>query len=532
MVTGRELPDLKAIFPHLDLFERVVAENGGLLYIPATQEETPLAASPPQALVKRLQAENLPHLSFGRAIIATREPYEQAILEAVRDLGLEYQIIFNKGSVMALSSGVNKATGLGVALDELGISLHNVAGVGDAENDHAFLLACGLSAAVANALPAVKGTADIVLENPRGAGVVELMARIDKEDAALMPPARHGILVGHARDRDILIPSNGRSVLISGRSGIGKSTLATALTECMCEKKFQFCVFDPEGDYQELEHAICVGDAKTPPTPDAIFALLENARDNVVINTLALEMAERPTFFAQLLPRILSLRARLSRPHWLIIDEAHHLLPADRSDVTVALPEFFNATIFITVHADAVAPAVLRSVDTVIALGDHASEVISSFCKATGIDSPELPAEPGEDEVLFWRRAEPPFAVKVRGPKQTHKRHTRKYAEGALLDEENFHFRGPNSALNLRAQNTTVFVQMAEGVDDETWDYHLRRGEYSDWFRRVIKDPELADEVAEVEGNETLSPKESRKRIADAVNRRYTAPAKAAAAVG
>ena len=38
MVTGRELPDLQSVFDRLDLFERVVAENGALLYRPGTRE--------------------------------------------------------------------------------------------------------------------------------------------------------------------------------------------------------------------------------------------------------------------------------------------------------------------------------------------------------------------------------------------------------------------------------------------------------------------------------------------------------------
>src|SRR6184192_3649353 len=39
LVTGRELADLIKVFPRIDLFDRVVAENGGLLYRPATREE-------------------------------------------------------------------------------------------------------------------------------------------------------------------------------------------------------------------------------------------------------------------------------------------------------------------------------------------------------------------------------------------------------------------------------------------------------------------------------------------------------------
>ena len=60
------------------------------------------------------------------------------MLETIRDLGLEFQITFNKGAVMVLPAGVNKASGLAAAIGELGLSPLKVVGVGDAENDHAF----------------------------------------------------------------------------------------------------------------------------------------------------------------------------------------------------------------------------------------------------------------------------------------------------------------------------------------------------------------------------------------------------------
>jgi hypothetical protein len=81
--------------------------------------------------------------------------------------------------------------------------------------------------------------------------------------------------------------------------------------------------------------------------------------------------------------------------------------------------------------------------------------------------------------------------------------------------------------MNLRAQNTTIFLQIAQGVDDNTWEYHLRKAEYSRWFRDCIKDDELADEIAAIEADRCLSPQQSRERVADAVNQRYTAPANA-----
>jgi energy-coupling factor transporter ATP-binding protein EcfA2 len=343
-----------------------------------------------------------------------------------------------------------------------------------------------------------------------------------------MPAARHTIVLGYEDDKEVSIAAFGKSVLIAGRSGIGKSTMVTALTEEMAAKKFQFCIFDPEGDYKELEDSVCVGDVKTPPRLEEIFSLLDRANDNVVINTLGLELTQRPVFFTQVLPRIVSARARLGRPHWLIVDEAHHILPTGREDLISALPYDFGAAIFVTVHPDAVAKEALKTVDTLIALGPHAPEVISTFCKKTGQHTPSGMQPPGDNEVLFWRVGEgKPVAVEIRTPRQQHKRHTRKYAEGALSDEESFYFRGPEGRLNLKAQNTSIFVQVAEGVDDDTWEHHLRKGEYSRWFRSCIKDPDLADEVAEVEQDESLNPQESRSRIADAINRRYTAPANA-----
>ena len=151
LVTGRDLPDLKRAFPELELFDRVVAENGALIYDPATEQERILAAAPPAVFIEKLRERNVQPLAVGRSIVATWEPHETTVLEVIRELGLELQIIFNKGAVMILPPGMNKAAGTVAALDELELSPHNVVGVGDAENDHAFLRACGCAAAVANA---------------------------------------------------------------------------------------------------------------------------------------------------------------------------------------------------------------------------------------------------------------------------------------------------------------------------------------------------------------------------------------------
>jgi hydroxymethylpyrimidine pyrophosphatase-like HAD family hydrolase len=178
LVTGREIDDLARVCPRVDLFARIVAENGALMVDPARGRETVLGPPPPAALVGALRAQGVSPLSVGRVIVATREPHQLVALETIRALGLEYEVIFNKGAVMVLPSGINKATGLKAALVELGLSAAAVVGVGDAENDHSLLRFCGYAVAVANALPSLKAGADLVTDLPAGAGVAELIDRL------------------------------------------------------------------------------------------------------------------------------------------------------------------------------------------------------------------------------------------------------------------------------------------------------------------------------------------------------------------
>jgi len=202
MVTGRELSDLFNTFEHSALFDRIVAENGAVLYDPADRQVDVLAPAPPPALLERLTEMQVP-FSVGHAIVATVQPHEHQLLGAIRDLELEWHVIFNKGSVMALPADVTKASGLTPALTALGLSCQRTIGVGDAENDQAFLRACGVAVAVANALQSVKDTAHIVTQGARGDGIIELIDRLlaGKLDGLLShdvdPAHRHFKLVAN-----------------------------------------------------------------------------------------------------------------------------------------------------------------------------------------------------------------------------------------------------------------------------------------------------------------------------------------------
>lgn len=202
LVTGRLLEDLQFALPEYALFDRIVAENGAVLFDPHSREMRTLAEPPDPRFVAFLRERGVEPLSLGHVIVATSEPHQAAVLEGIRLLGLELEIIFNKGAVMVLPAGVTKASGLGAALEAMDLSRHHVVAVGDAENDHAFMAASEASVAVANALPSVKERADLVTAADHGAGVEELIGRLLEDDlAALAPTQRRDLSLVGGRGR-------------------------------------------------------------------------------------------------------------------------------------------------------------------------------------------------------------------------------------------------------------------------------------------------------------------------------------------
>ena len=527
LLTGRELPDLLALLPEPELFDRIVAENGALLYRPVEREERPLAEAAPERFIAELKRRQVTPLSVGRVIVATQEPEEKVVLEVIRDQGLERQVIFNKGAVMVLPSGVNKATGLDAALDELGLSRHNCVAVGDAENDHALLARAECAVAVANALPALKEAADLVTAKPNGEGVRELIARLaasDLEDLGARL-TRHAIPLGTAEDGTATSwPPHGRNLLVAGASGSGKSTFATGLIERLSEAGYQCCIVDPEGDYSTVAGAVVLGDAEHAPTLAQIGDILASPGRSVVLNLVALPLEQRPEFFAGALARLLDLRSRTGRPHWLVADEAHHLMAPGWSGAPSPSLRAIGSLLLITVHPERIAPPVLAAMDGVVAVGEAPGAVLADVGAVIGRrPAGPVPGSLAPGEILLWNPGEgvPPRRLRTVPARGERRRHLRKYAEGELPEARSFYFRGPQGALKLRAQNLILFLQIGEGVDDDTWMYHLRRGDYSRWFREYIKDDDLAASAVDIERDPGTTPGDSRARIRGAVEARY-----------
>lgn len=528
LVTGRELPDLESIFPHFDLFERIVAENGALLHNPATKETRLLAAPASPKLVDRLRAAKLSGMSVGQVVIALWRPQETIAIEAIRDLGLETQIIFNKDAVMLLPAGVNKKSGLMAALKELCISRHNVVSIGDAENDHAFLALSECAVAVANAIPSLREEADLVTAASHGEGVVELVERLIRTDLNEFSSrsTKQQIPLGNKTDPDsgeVSLQPFGTVALVCGQSGSGKSTLVSGLVERIIEREYQICLIDPEGDYEEAEQFRMTGDADHAPSLDHLEKALLSPDSQAGVNLVGVPLTERPGFFARVLALIYQHRLQNGRPHWWIIDEAHHMLPTDwNATEETRLAGNSGSALLVTVHPAHISRKILEQVNVFITIGKDAQAAFDEFCKATGRASTPLPRNdlpPGECLVCFVDTGEIAHIRSIPS-RQAHERHKRKYAEGELEESRVFYFRGPESKLNLRANNLTNFIQIARGVDDETWLFHLKRHDYSNWMRNAIKDAELADELSKAESDAADS---SRSQITQLIEAKYTA---------
>ncbi|HKR79412.1 MAG TPA: HAD family hydrolase [Nitrospira sp.] len=529
LVTGRMLGELLPLFPQASLCARIVAENGAVLYRPATRDQRLLTHRASAPLIEMLRRKGVAPLDVGESIIATLRPHEVAIMEAIRDLGLEHHVIFNRESVMVLPPGVNKATGLAAALDELKLSPHEVVGIGDSENDHALLEASELAVAVSSAVPTLKEAADWVTARANGAGTAEALLALAADDMAghAQRMTRRRIALGTNRngERSTIAPV-GENVLIAGTSGSGKSTLAHALLEQLIDNGYQTCVIDPEGDYPSMEKMIVFGNSQRGPTVPEVVTALENPKEQIIVNLVGLPLEDRPAFFLDLLPKLQEKRRNTGRPHRILVDEAHHLLPKNWRATPESVREL-QSMLFVTVHPDRLAPQVMDAVDVAVALGQDPLSTLHSIMdrQQARTAAPHGELKPGE--ALLWRKTDGRTVERLlmAVPRVERQRHRRKYAEGELPPERSFYFKGPDGKLNLRAQNLIMFRQIADGVDDETWLHHLRQGDYSHWMETAIKDPSLAQIVQEVEGTPDLSAHDSRRRVASAIEERYTLPA-------
>ncbi len=416
MVTGRQIGDLLAVCPEVGLFDRVVGENGAVVYAPASGRWRALAEAPALSFITALRRRGVEPLAVGQVVVATERPQDVLAQQVIHSLGLDWRIIYNREAAMMLPARVDKATGLAAALEELGVSAHNVVAIGDGENDDRLLMSCECGVAVANAVPALKQHADLVTTEESGAGVVELIDQLIALDLVELAPrlGRHDIPFGiDDRGAALRLPAHGATVLVVGAPGAATSAVAAGLVERLAAYGYQEGIVLSTGDDAIYPGAIVVGDAAHLPHPTEVAAALDHPRQNAVLRLHAVGAADRPRRFESLLSQLFEMRARTGRPHWIVIDEADQP-GAGQGFGAARRPEDLLGLILVAAKPRDLAPAALAAVDVVVSVGASPAEALQAFADAVGTPAPTtLPTGVGAGEAIAWwcRRLDPPFRL-------------------------------------------------------------------------------------------------------------------------
>lgn len=414
LVTGRILHDLLAVFPEAALCARIVAENGAVLYNPATGSRQVLASPPPRAFIDALIRKHVQPLEVGESIIGTVRPHEVPALEAIRDLGLEHHLIFNRESVMILPSGVNKASGLTVALKDLALSPHNVVAVGDSENDHALMDAAEWSVAVRNAIPSLRDRADIVTSGEAGAGVSEILRALVSDDLQSLVSGKpvRSFPVGLSEGAGPLtVPCQGHNILLAG-SPEDTMPVFRVMMDALANRQYQWCVIDSQGLPDSVPGVVKFGTALKAPAMAEIMNALDNPESQVVVNLVGRPLAQRVALADQLLHQLQQRQDRTGRPHRIFINDSDALLTdkfpfgaSGRQPAGVVCSAAYPARL---------AVPILRAVDAAIAVGGGAGERLEAFAGRVGLtwahgSGSDLRA----DEGWLWQSGEGPQRIRL-----------------------------------------------------------------------------------------------------------------------
>jgi hydroxymethylpyrimidine pyrophosphatase-like HAD family hydrolase len=404
LVTSRELRDLLDIFPEARLFDYLVVENGAVVHRPATRESAILAHAPPETLIHELRRVQVAPLDIGSAIISTDSTHREAVEEALRKLRLDCDLLENDRALSVLPTGVNKATGVGAVLEELGMSEHNLVAIGDAENDLALFELAEHAVAVGNADPALKRIADRITRGAYAEGVVEFATELLRDDLSTAPIRRRIVLGARSAQHEVTLSPARGSILMTGPTASGKAALCNSMLSQYLAQRYQCCVIGayPARLSDDVLSLQTFGDAQSVPRPASVLSALEHPGQSVLVNVAAIEVSERAGFIEALLEEIGALQMRAGRPHAIVFDQAETLFNAAALETLRRFDAMM--TIYVTSQPNSLSRELLKSIDVVLALGD-ASVTLSCFRqleKPAPTQADFVPLEPGQ--ALMWMR--------------------------------------------------------------------------------------------------------------------------------
>lgn len=332
LVSGRGLRDLLERFAQIDVFDFVVAENGAVLYRPATRESAILAQAPSELLVQELERRGVEPLSVGNAVIRTDCSNRDEVGDTARRLGLDIQLLDDRLNLVVMPADVSKASGVHAALCELGLSFHNLVVIGTDAADVGLFRSAQCAVAVNNASGDLKRAADQVTAAQNCDGFLELASTLLSGEM-LKVPARHRIPLGVCEDgREMALSPCQDSLVICGESDAGRSTLCQRLIAGLMARKYQCCVVtdalgDIGGDAAAFRAGMIVmGSALAAPRLNDVMAALEAPHANIAVDLAGMAHDLRQSFTQELLHRMHGLHERAGRPHAVLLHDARRLL--------------------------------------------------------------------------------------------------------------------------------------------------------------------------------------------------------------
>ena len=539
LVTGRILTELRADFPDVDQwFDAIVAENGAV--ISGTRGRRRLVTPVDPRIQRALQRQGH-EVRAGLVLLACRADADVDALAAIRDLGLGYQLVYNRSELMILPGGVTKGTGLVQALADLGLSPHSAIGIGDAQNDHSLLEACELGAAVSNAVDALKDHADIVLDQPDGRGVATFLRGPVLRGAQRVHPRRWQLDLGTTSGGEsVTVPASQINLLITGASRSGKSYLTGLIAEELIDLGYSVVLVDPEGDHTNLAQisgVIAVGGQEAPPDMDHLSQLIGVGRGSVVVDLSQMSPGAKHAYYQDAPARLASLRARNGLPHWMIFDEAHEPLHDQGPARTGYSPSRKGHCLITHRPADLCAKA-SDDIDVVIAMladptrqdpWDEPDPVPDSLARFTGLPRSDVVThleELHDATAVLVRRTAPQdlVAFTPRTRRTSHIRHWHSYTNSILDRHRQFYFhRAEHQPTGVVAANLTQFHQELAHCDPTIIGHHLGNGDFSRWISGVLRDEVLAAQFATIERahHPPADPEPARAELLTALESRY-----------
>jgi len=308
---------------------------------------------------------------------------------------------------MVLPPGCNKASGLKVALAELGLSPRNLVAAGDGENDHALLELAEYSVATANAVATLQEAADRVTEATHGDGVLEIVSGLLASDLRELLPRRSRRALALGTDTQglpVLLPSFRSRLLIAGPA-TETNGITVALMRQLSHRGYQFCVVDRRGDYALFQPGVAFGTADNAPSTDEIMTALNTPDVQVIVSLASLADEQAVELTHELLLLLQAWHTRTGRPHWTVLNEPQSMLIAKPPAPVVA--DAANM-LLISEAPLALSSDLLADLDVIASVGQNAERLIGETIAAAGGKHPALPTRPlHSDEALVWLRDSP-----------------------------------------------------------------------------------------------------------------------------